>query len=384
MMKEYIFCSVKFNKYSKSYYYLTNDESLTPGDYVTVSVNGEEKVVQVVDVKRYTESEAPLDPNKTKFIEGIYKKNNDQEELNRIYTFCSVKFDDFSKSYYYLNDDLSLEIGDFVYVDVRNEPNIVKIVDINEYSYNDAPVDPIIAKHIKGLYKKHNAPISTKKSLISIPPNEGIIKEDINLEGLFDCLDELECEVQDVLTEEQISYFEKINDITLPVQYRQMLLIEGNGLRIHYNTPKDSVFKGEIHFRTVSGIKWNKRFGNNRLAKPFMFTEAYDERDNNLPYPQFEDCGRDEDWLPEGVCYACDHKYDCIHVDPSIYRDNLYTPFYNGTLELLYAGCTYSYHLILNGPFRGEVWISDENVRFNPYAKSFKEFLEKLCTVEII
>ena len=43
--------------------------------------------------------------------------------------------------------------------------------------------------------------------------------EDIKTDRLFECLDEIICEVQPTLTEEQISYFEQNNNITLPVQY---------------------------------------------------------------------------------------------------------------------------------------------------------------------
>ncbi len=381
MEKEYTFCSVKFNEYGKSYYYLTDDSSLEIGDYVTVTVKAESKVVKIVNVEKFKESEVPLDINKTKYIESLHKKKPNQEELMKEYTFCSVKFNDYSKSYYYLTDDLSLEIGDFVYVDVRSEPNVVKIIDINKFSYNEAPIDPTTAKHITGLFKKNDAPISNEKSIFGSYVDIENDNEDITVEGLFDYLDEFECEVQDELTEEQILHFEELNEISLPIQYREMLLKEGNGLRIHYKTPNDSVFKGDIHLRTIQGIKWNKKYGNKRLARPFIFTEAYDSDDTKLPYPQFKDCERDEEWLPEGACYACDHKFECIYVDPDLFWDNTHTPFYNGTLELVYAGCTYSYHLILNGPFRGEVWVSDENTRFHPYAKSFREFLEKKCTV---
>ncbi|MEG1869182.1 MAG: hypothetical protein RR219_09700, partial [Clostridiales bacterium] len=57
------------------------------------------------------------------------------------YIFCSVEFDESSKSYYYLTEDESLEIGDLVLVPVGKEANtsLAQIVDIEYFSKDNVP-----------------------------------------------------------------------------------------------------------------------------------------------------------------------------------------------------------------------------------------------------
>jgi hypothetical protein len=65
-------------------------------------------------------------------------------------------------------------------------------------------------------------------------------------------------------------------------------------------------------------------------------------------------------------------------------EDSYEDAFFDGTYFLVSAGCTYSYHLIMNGPHRGEVWMADNGYYFVPISKSFSEFLKYLLTAEII
>jgi hypothetical protein len=57
------------------------------------------------------------------------------------YIFCSVEFDEGSKSYYYLTDDDALKVGDFVIVPVGHDGHtaVVEVVDIEYYSEEHAP-----------------------------------------------------------------------------------------------------------------------------------------------------------------------------------------------------------------------------------------------------
>lgn len=67
---EYIFCSVTFNGGYKSYYYLTDDDSIEVGDYVIVSAgeDNHEAVVRVVNIEYFDKVSAPLPVEKTKWI----------------------------------------------------------------------------------------------------------------------------------------------------------------------------------------------------------------------------------------------------------------------------------------------------------------------------
>lgn len=67
---EYIFCSVTFDEGYKSYYYLTNDDSIEVGDFVIVPAgkDNHEAVVEVVNIEYFNDENAPLSAEKTKRI----------------------------------------------------------------------------------------------------------------------------------------------------------------------------------------------------------------------------------------------------------------------------------------------------------------------------
>jgi len=69
---------------------------------------------------------------------SVYRK---AKRKNSDYTFCSVEFDEGSKSYYYLTEDDSLSIGDFVFVPVGKDGHtaIVEIVNIEYFPEDKVP-----------------------------------------------------------------------------------------------------------------------------------------------------------------------------------------------------------------------------------------------------
>lgn len=78
---EYIFCSVTFDDGYKSYYYLTDDDSIEIGDFVLVPAgkDNHEAVVEVVNIEYFSEENVPLPIEKTKRI--IRKCTDENFEL---------------------------------------------------------------------------------------------------------------------------------------------------------------------------------------------------------------------------------------------------------------------------------------------------------------
>lgn len=67
---EFIYLSVVFENSYKTYYYLTDDDTIKVGDYVMVPVGNEEEeeMVQVVAKEYYTRAKAPRSPETTKYV----------------------------------------------------------------------------------------------------------------------------------------------------------------------------------------------------------------------------------------------------------------------------------------------------------------------------
>ena len=67
---EYIFCSVEFDRGCKSYYYLTDDDTIKIGDHVVVPAgkDNHHAVAKVVDIEYFSVEDAPLPVEKTKYI----------------------------------------------------------------------------------------------------------------------------------------------------------------------------------------------------------------------------------------------------------------------------------------------------------------------------
>ena len=71
---EYIFCSVEFDGGNKSYYYLTDDDTIQIGDFVVVPVGHErrESVAEVVNIEYFEAHAAPYPVDKIKKILRTY------------------------------------------------------------------------------------------------------------------------------------------------------------------------------------------------------------------------------------------------------------------------------------------------------------------------
>lgn len=78
---EYIFCSVIFDEGYKSYYYLTDDDSIEVGDFVLVPAGKDnyEAVVEVANIEYFNEENVPLPFEKTK--RNIRKCTDDDFDL---------------------------------------------------------------------------------------------------------------------------------------------------------------------------------------------------------------------------------------------------------------------------------------------------------------
>lgn len=83
---DYIFLSVKFGDYGKSYYYLTNDDTIQVGDQVEVPVgtDGTERIVRVSKKEYFSEDKLPMSLDKVKSIIGRFippEENEDGDKL---------------------------------------------------------------------------------------------------------------------------------------------------------------------------------------------------------------------------------------------------------------------------------------------------------------
>ncbi len=78
---DYIFCSVEFEDGYKTYYYLTDDESIKIGDLVLVPAgkDNNEAVVEVVDIEYFNEETAPMPIDKIKYV---IRKSEDDDFAN--------------------------------------------------------------------------------------------------------------------------------------------------------------------------------------------------------------------------------------------------------------------------------------------------------------
>lgn len=88
---DYIFCSVEFEEYGNTYYYLTTDDTIKPGDRVLVPVGktNAEKAVTVTEVEYFQADQAPFPLEKTKSIlrklepdeADEYEKDEEPQEI---------------------------------------------------------------------------------------------------------------------------------------------------------------------------------------------------------------------------------------------------------------------------------------------------------------
>ena len=183
----------------------------------------------------------------------------------------------------------------------------------------------------------------------------------------FSFLQEIEYQVCDkTLSCQEIIEYEELNNIVLPNDYKYFLMNIGNGIKIH--------FAKTDHY--IKGIKRpiSKRY-NKRLARTFIFNEAYHKRLQTHNFEIPSDCP-DPQLESDDYCNDCLHFYDCFWAFPENAFDDYNHMIYNGTYPICYAGCTYTYFLIITGQHRGEVWINNETSDFAPAKNSFISFLQ--------
>ncbi|MBR2895911.1 MAG: SMI1/KNR4 family protein [Oscillospiraceae bacterium] len=193
---------------------------------------------------------------------------------------------------------------------------------------------------------------------------------------LFSFLHHTIYEVLDApLTSEEVSKFERLNNISLPEEYKYFLTTIGNGIRLHLHS-----FLDEVEERTIYGIpRPVSAQYNRRLALEFPFDEPYHEHLDTHDFDYPEDCID-----PDGdSCEGCHHFDHCFHVYPET-LDTFDHMIYNGTTPILYAGCAYTYFLILSGKHRGEIWINNELEDFAPAKPSFSAFLHWVVTEQLV
>lgn len=130
--KEYTI-TIDFNKNPQRVIQGTFDKNGLPDDFADFAET-------VFSFMRFYDFGEILDPS---VYEREKRRNND-------YIFCSVTFDEGCKSYYYLADDDSIEVGDSVLVPAGkdNHTAIVEVVNIEYFSEKEAPLPVRKTKHI--------------------------------------------------------------------------------------------------------------------------------------------------------------------------------------------------------------------------------------------
>ena len=94
-MNDYIFLSVRFGEYGKTYYYLTEDDTIQVGDQVVVPVGseGKERIVEVAKKEYYSSDRVPMPIEKVKSIVGkfIRPEENDKGEMMIYCPMCECE-----------------------------------------------------------------------------------------------------------------------------------------------------------------------------------------------------------------------------------------------------------------------------------------------------
>lgn len=423
IMKSYMCLGVRFEGSKKVYNYLSDDLTIKKGDYVIVSAPND-KVVQVVDVGFYTEEELPYPLGKLKKIKSLYNENNDRflerllekdsdegeipldnvveafrgleknecednsrdenlsklsgysssgnSEIITMYTYCFVRFEQKGKIYSYISDNTDVEPGDFVQIERKHFPILLEVIDVAVCSEENAPYPPEQTIHVTKVFKKTEALPRKEVTPLDLIDDPSGARPD-----LFDFLRDYDVVPEQKCSEDRLIAFEKVNDTRFPIEYRRFLLEIGNGIQIPEPPSRTYDSNG---YRYVVGLP-KKLKKEPELSKSFLITDKYDETTKELYISS--DCYQEnpDTNCIDNICMCCSYRDICpLYMDEYSYED----AFFDGTCFLVSAGCTYSYHLIMNGPHRGEVWLADNGNYFVPISKSFSEFLKYLLTAEII
>lgn len=110
---DYIFLSVRFGEYGKTYYYLTEDDTIQVGDQVVVPVGseGKERIVEVAKKEYYSSDRVPMPIEKVKSIVGkfIRPEENDKGEMMIYCPMCECEISA-DTCYDILYDPLVMEV----------------------------------------------------------------------------------------------------------------------------------------------------------------------------------------------------------------------------------------------------------------------------------
>lgn len=119
--QDYIYCSVEFDEGYKNYYYITDDDSITVGDYVIVPAgkDNHHAVAEVVKVDYFSESDVPFPVNKTKRI--IRKCTDDDFDSPDLMTTEQLSDCTVDQLRNKVTDDDSEKVLAAVYADVHNK-----------------------------------------------------------------------------------------------------------------------------------------------------------------------------------------------------------------------------------------------------------------------
>lgn len=305
-----------------------------------------------------------------------------------LYFYCFIQFQKNGKQYAYLSDDRTVEAGDCVVVKTDCE-TVVSVVRVQEYTEEQAPYPPSRCKRILRLFAKGKDLVEANRSYTAVPLNELSDNPESLRDDLFDFLKDEKYTIKPnpVCTESQVKSIENAGATRLPSEYRRFLLEVGNGIAFQSRSVFGNSDSGD--YERIFGIPSKYTESMRLYALPFRFDEPFHSYISLNPYAkqknEYDDCyyNHEETEDIDNACIACKHKRVCTDFF-SDETDTYEYPFFNGTLMLHYAGCTYTYHLILNGKHRGEVWIANETYDFVPVAKSFSEFLRKRLENELL
>lgn len=117
---DYIFLSVKFGGYGKSYYYLTDDDTIQVGDQVEVPVgsDGTERIVMVSKKEYFSEDRLPMALDKVKSIIGKFVPlEEDEDGEQRIYCPMCNKRITIDDCYEIVCDPLTRDISGVITAD---------------------------------------------------------------------------------------------------------------------------------------------------------------------------------------------------------------------------------------------------------------------------
>ncbi len=160
----------------------------------------------------------------------------------------------------------------------------------------------------------------------------------------------------------------------LPEEYKTFLSRVGNGAACIVNGQK----------RLVQGFRRPiYKAINKRWSMPFLLRRAFDAEkpDTYQDYLPLPKTCRDPLHELDEDCTDCPEFEGCVH---SWSEDEEDVALLNGSMCISCAGCDYYYYLILNGPFRGEMWLYGNYTFYEPIKGSFDEFLDWISSADVI